>query len=741
MKPKTFILIFLVTACLTGAVTAQTDNFNTFKSDYGLVDLDLLNNPGEVCSVEDFVYKKDVATFTFEEGIIYLLRYIQGRPTTAIFIGKGRAYIEIPSHLEKNNLRWCSRDSVVNEKFEVCLIRIADDFDLKLREKYTFEQKQLSWKHFNIAKKAQGEFFFKPHRDHEYDNYFQLLRSIYERREDGYFWVDFNRYVFNFDPNRPEEVIVAYEHEGGDIIISEAAVFQRREKETYDNSRMSDITYPTTMLDREGSIYMGGLDGKRIDSTRINVQVLVNADSLRFVSLFLHYNLKCDSIYYENQPLSCWRRNDFSFIGTILPAYRYKGDTLHFTFRYSGRDYRTFLPFVENPQATPHNLTFYIPGGYNYLMPGMSEYKAGTGKERIITIEPTQPFQNFYFQPYASGYDTIPKVTDIGLTVNFLNSKEINKNRFTCYLPDNTFQTTILTAFDFLSSHLGMPPGTFEVFVYPEDTFRNNLSMPGLVEVPQVFCAVEGTGGLYTEAGYQVARQWFGSLMQPKSYREKWLTDAPPAYLTIMLLQSVFDDPAISYTELLHLKDRLLINASKNEDLPLAAVRRLNEQIRLNKGAWIIHMLRFLMYDLKTHSDKTFWRFLHEFSVTGNNQPFTNTDFIRLAEKHYGQPLDWFFKKWLYDLGVPEYEGEYTFIQKSDGFYVEGTVRTKNMADDYNMPVIIRIEDTGGQSSFHRRTIPGTGGTFSIGPLAEEPATFYFNEFFSVLSKDKVKKK
>jgi len=741
MKIKGILFVFIITVLLAVTVSAESEFLREFKDNYALVDLDLLNNPGEIAEVKDFVYRKDVATFTFEEGIIHMLRYIEGRPTTAIFIGKGKAHIEIPSHLESNNLLWCAGDTVVDETFDVCFIRMADDFDLKLREKFTFEEKKLSWKNFNIAKKAQGEFFFKPNRNHEYDNYFQLLRSVYERGEDGYFWVDFKRYVFNFDPNRPEQVIVSYEHEGGDMVTCEGAVFQRLENSVYDDSRMSDIPYPTTLLNREGNIYMGGMDGRRIDSTRINVKLLVNADSLRFVSLFLHYNLKCDAIYYNDRPVDCWRRNDFNFIGLILPEYHRKGDTLNFTFSYGGKDYRSFLPFVADPKATPHNLTFYVPNGYNYVMPGMSAYSPNGSNMQIFNTNPMQPFQHFYFQPYASGFDTIPMVSDVGLMLNFLNSKEINKTNYQCYIPEDIFQKTTRDAFDFLSNRLGMPPGTFEIYVYPEDTVRQGLSMPGLLEVPQVFCALEGTGGLYTEAGFQAARQWFGSLMQPASYREKWLTDATPAYLTLMLLQAAFDDANVYYTELLHLRDRLLVACSKGEDLPLAATRRINEQLRLNKGAWVIHMLRYLMYDLENHSDKTFWKFLHEFSILSNNKPYTNVDFIALAEKHYGQPLGWFFKKWLYDRDIPEYEVDYKIDKKEDGHYISALVKTKNTGADYDLPVIMRVENADGQSSFHRVTVPGEGGSFSIGPLPQEPVALYFNEFYSMLSKDKVKKK
>ena len=739
MRTKPLPLAIILCVCLALPVMADQAFMDEFRDNYTQLDLDLLNNVGEIAEIKDFVYEKDVAVFTFEEGIIHLLRYIDGRPTTAIFIGRGHAHIDIPSNLESNNLEWCTGKKDVDENFEVCFIRTADDFDLKLKEKFTFEEKELSWKHFNISKKAQGEFFFKPNRNHEYDNYFQLLRSIYERRGDGYFWVDFNRYTYNFDPNRPEQVIVGYEHEGGDMVITEAAVFQRRENNVYRDNDLSNFDYPTTLLNREAEIVMGGLDGQRIDNAMTDITVRVEADSLRFVSLFLHYKLGCDSIYFEGKRVDCWRRKDFNFIGIVLPEYRYKNDTLDFRFWYSGKDYTTFLPFVENPQATPHKLTFLVPNGYNYIMPGMSDYAPSGENMQKFTVMPAQPFNNFYFQPYASGFDTLPIISDIGLSVNFIDSKEINKNRFECYIPFEDFQHTSMKAFNFMSAHLGVPPGTFEVYVYPEDTTRRRLSMPGLMEVPQVFCNADGTGGLYTEAGFQAGRQWFGSAMQPYSYRERWLTEATGAYLALMLVENTFAEGSEFYNELHHLKGRLLIDRDRDGDIPLGSVRLVNEQTRINKGAWVWHMLRYLMHDLENHSDRTFWKFMQEFSYISNNKTFTNTDFIRLAEKYYGQPLDWFFNKWLYDNEIPQYSVTYAVKKETDGYYLNAEVVTKHTGEGYDMPIIMRVEDVNGKNTFHRVTVKSGGGEFVIGPLAEKPAKLHFNEFYSSLSEDKVK--
>jgi hypothetical protein len=203
MRASLITSTLLILALGTLPAAAESDFAKKLRGDYSVLDQDLLNHTGELGTIKDFVYEKDAATFTFTEGTIHLLRYVNDRPTTALFIGKGHARINIPCHVERQSLLAIARDSVVDEEFETCLIRIGDDFDLKLHEEFSFEFKQLSWKHFNqIAKKPQAEIFFKPTTHHLYDNYFQLLRSLYERGQDGYFWIDFNRYVFTFDTNR-----------------------------------------------------------------------------------------------------------------------------------------------------------------------------------------------------------------------------------------------------------------------------------------------------------------------------------------------------------------------------------------------------------------------------------------------------------------------------------------------------------------------------------------------------------
>ena len=730
----------LAVMLLVSVSQAESDFSEKLKSDYGVLSENLMNHSCEKTTISNFVYQKDVATFTFEEGDLYLLRYVDDRPTTAIFMGKGSARINVPSHMERQSLLAVSGDSLVEQEFETCFIRMGDDFDLKIKEKFATETTEMKWKQFNVgAKKPQGEMFFRPIIHHTYDNYFQLLRSIYERRSDGYFWIDFNRYVFMFDPNRPEEVEVAYEYQGGDIVATDGAVFQRQERGVYDDAQMSDINYPTTILDRQAEIEMSGLDGKFLKGAQTTIQVLVNADSLKFVTLFLHHNLKTDSIYYDGQPSDYHRRKDFAAIGVALPQYRYRGDTLSFTLWYHGKQFDHAMPYVENPQVSPHMFTFITPKDYNYFMPGIGASEKYNGRRQRFEVSPQNPYREFIYQCYASGLDTVTIASEVGVPLNFLVWELMDKKYSDCFIPLETYEETTIEAFNYMASQFGPPMGAFSVYVSPAGTY----SMPGVLCVPQIACVTEGSmhalGGFHAVAGRQVARQWFGSLMRPATDREVWLTDAAPEYAGVLFLQSALG--SVGYSHLLHRRDSVYRVDDLKRDRPLAVGSRAKQEIRSNKGLWVLHMLRLLMYDVKTHTDQAFLKFMHELALITSMKSYTNDDIVKLAEKHYGEPLDWFFKHWLYETGFPDYHVEYEITSRDDGYYVEGDVVTRDVDASFRMPVIMRVVAGEQGSIFVRESIDGLHDTFELGPYDIEPTELVFNEFYSVLCKQKVKKK
>ena len=154
-----------------------------------------------------------------------------------------------------------------------------------------------------------------------------------------------------------------------------------------------------------------------------------------------------------------------------------------------------------------------------------------------------------------------------------------------------------------------------------------------------------------------------------------------------------------------------------------------------------MHMLRFLMYDLENQSEQDFIVFLRKLYLMVNNKLFTNVDFIALAEKYYGGSLDSFFDQWFYNVDFPQFKVEYTIESRDGQYFIPVSIMTKGVGSNYQMPVIMRVTNKNGNSLFLREVVKAGSNNFELGPFANEPKELIFNEFFSVLSRDKINKK
>lgn len=735
---KKAILVLLILLFGVTSVFSESDNFKKFKKDYDKLDLDLLNNRTEEIKVTNFIYKKDLATFTFRSGRFFLLRYHDDRPTTAFFIGEGLADFQIPSGAESNRLESISGQGFVKEEFETCFIRMADDLDLKLKELFPSKEIKLKWKDFNVTKQAQGEYFFRPILAHTYDNYFQLLRSVYERNANGFFWIDFNRHTYTYDPNRPNPSIVGYEFEGGDFGITEAVNLPEGLVENIDNSALSNVIYPTTAISKTGMIEMGGFDGTHMKNASITMKVVINADSLKYLSTFLHFNLKLDSITFNGQPLDYFRRKEFNFIGLIFDEYKFKNDTLDITYYYKGKNFDNALPFVENLKPAEISFDLISPRGYNYILPGLSAAeKADKGKQKF-RVEPDDPYKTFRIRGYVTGYDTLMKTTDLGLNINFVKSKALDK-QYDCFIPHEIYENSIMNGFKFMSSKVGNPIGAFKIDVFP----KKYISMPGLVSVPQVLCysasGRESVGGLDMYTGHSLSKQWFGSLLKPASNREHWLQHGASEYLSLMNIHS--NSQSMFYSNLATRRDSLLRLNESSRLRPLSSGVEAGDINLNNKGVWLFHMLRFMMLDIEKGSDTKFTRFFYEMCINANSKTFTNSDIIALAEKYYEQPLDWFFDQWLYDYSYPKFKVDYSFTNDNGQYYVEGVFDCSNVSEKFKMPVVVRVIDKNKASHLLHLDAFSGSNSFKVGPFEVEPDKFYFNDLMSVLGITDMNKK
>jgi aminopeptidase N len=130
------------------------------------------------------------------------------------------------------------------------------------------------------------------------------------------------------------------------------------------------------------------------------------------------------------------------------------------------------------------------------------------------------------------------------------------------------------------------------------------------------------------------------------------------------------------------------------------------------KGAYILHMLRMMMYKQGQGGDANFQAMMKDFVQTHFNQDVSTEDFKAIVEKHMTKEMDvarngkmdWYFNEWVYGTDIPAYRLEYN-VDK-DGM-LNGKLTQSGMSDNFVMLVPLYADFGKGWAKLGSATIIG----------------------------------
>ncbi len=242
------------------------------------------------------------------------------------------------------------------------------------------------------------------------------------------------------------------------------------------------------------------------------------------------------------------------------------------------------------------------------------------------------------------------------------------------------------------------------VYITEQPNFNFGQSWPGLVYLPisayidstqrwMLFGHIDTkfTGFVQEVTPHEVAHQWFGHGVTWASYHDLWLSEGFAEFAAGLFLQQAvgakWQKDYIDFWERQRVRilEKNNFGVSPNDAGPLwLGLRLLSPRSAqayqgdtYSKGAYVLLMLRSLMYDDRAPGDnreQPFIDMMHDFMETHHNSPASTESFIAIAEKHMTKQmdlqrnghLDWFFEEWVYGTQVPHYDFKYQ-LQPAEG--------------------------------------------------------------------------
>jgi hypothetical protein len=205
-----------------------------------------------------------------------------------------------------------------------------------------------------------------------------------------------------------------------------------------------------------------------------------------------------------------------------------------------------------------------------------------------------------------------------------------------------------------------------------------------------------------------IAHQWWGVSVSPASRDDWWLNDGFARYSEARYIENAAGNAGLQES----VKD-MSVGALSYDTVPLSSAGKLDlfspefQSLVTDKGAMILHMLRWVMGDQK------YDQAMREFSANFAGKPAKLEGFRNIVEKNYGDKLTWFFSQWLDSTGAPEFKTKYTIYRlgNNKGFRSVGQIAQD--LDLFRMPVELKI-DTDGKTETKRIDVVGTDSAFSV---------------------------
>ncbi|HJQ33778.1 MAG TPA: carboxypeptidase regulatory-like domain-containing protein [Pyrinomonadaceae bacterium] len=754
---------------------------------------------GDYAQVNGLVLKRDAATFTLRSGELYFLAPVEGRVTGAVFIGEGEMTLTPPVECEKKSLALFTGQPSITEQFTKLTLRFTDK---TFEEIKASPQARMATGGAQSARARDifrdNQTLLR--RELRTNAELRTLVDLYTPERPGFFVAfiggkHFEKLVFQIDPLgipevSPEEVLLSSygETDGGFWTAFHLSDEYRQGKGNSDEDhRIFDITHH----DIDGAI-----KGTQIAATD-TVAFTPLIKGTRVLPFELYRTLRVSRVRDEQgrdlQFIQEGKERDSDF-ALIWPEPLEAGKSYKVTVEYQGGDAlinagggnffvvpdarHTWYPNNGGTQfgdRATFDMTFHYPkgkmligtgaqpvaevvdgdiavakwssgqtelavAGFNY---GIFKRKAVEDKESGYEIEfyANENLPDFMRGAENAGVGSMSTTAMANSAIADAQNSTRIYNAFFGKLPYTRVAMTQQPAPNFGQAWPTLVYMPFTAFMDPTQRY---LATGGNIRA--------ATDDFFKYVGpHEVAHQWWGHIVGWKSYRDQWMSEGFAEFSASLYAQAIDgNDKFIKFWE--DQRQMIVESRPQTKDRKPYTVGPVTQGYRLNsgktgnvarfmiypKGAYILHMLRMMMYDRKTH-DQHFSEMMQDFIKANYNKDVSTEDFKRAVERHMTKEMDiqgdgrmdWFFDEWVYGTEVPSYKFEYSV----SGNTLSGRLTQSGVSDNFRMLVPVYLDFGQGWTRLGSATITGNT-TVDLGqiPLPQAPKRAAIAVFKDVLA-------
>ncbi|MCA1816181.1 MAG: hypothetical protein LC746_07185, partial [Acidobacteria bacterium] len=706
-----------------------------------------------VATVNNVVLRRDAATFTLRSGEIYFLPPVEDRTVGAVFVGDGEFQMTPPVEWEKRSLSIFTGEPSITEQFTKLTLRFTDKTFEEIKAAPGVKM-SAAGADAQRAKDIYRDNQTLLRRELRTNMELRTLVDLHTPERPGFFVAfiggkRFEKLVFQLDPLgipevSPEEVFLAsYGETDGGIwaAFHLSDEYGKGTASSDEDHRIYDIT-------------RHAIDGA-ITGTKLTANDTVTLRALqagaRVLPFDLFPSLRVSRVRDEQGrelPFVQEDKDRDADFGVIYPEPLEAGKTYKLVVEYAGGDALSDLGggnFYLGPRLTwyPNNygtqfgdravfdITMRFPSGKTFV--GTGAPVAPDGREGDLAVAKWSSgemelavagfnygrFKKKEVMDQDSGYqiefyanedlpDFMQRAADVASmdTTHMANSAiadaENSTRIYNAYFGRLPYKRLAMTQ---------QPAGNFGQ-AWPTLVY---MPFTAFMDETQRYMATGGNVRFATNeffhyvAPHEIAHQWWGHTVGWKSYRDQWMSEGFAEFSASLFAQLTRgQDKFKDFWD--EQRERILNARPATRDRKPYTVGAVTQGYRLSnaktgavyqflvypKGAFILHMIRQMMFDSRKGGDKRFMEMMQDFIKTNYNKDVSTEDFKRAVERHMSDEMnlggdgrmDWFFNEWVYGTEMPSYRFEYAL----DGNTMTGRITQSGVSDGFRMRVPVYLD-------------------------------------------------
>jgi len=744
-----------------GAASAPA---SSYEQRYGEV-MALEPRADRIAQVDNLVLRRDVAQFSLASGTLYLLSSVGGHTIGAVFQGRGTFSFSPPTRIEQDRLVRFQGTRSLEVPFTEVVLLFADTTLAELERKLTFNQAKMASDPRPVVKKSLE--YLSSDDDKSFDP--DLMAAFLNGESSDLFYAHINR-----DRGSPLMFMLnPFEFEGVTLAIRAPRIaWTRRPEVICQFPRQGPPVAAGVTTERQGTatirhyrlevtLAQTGM-GDLSFAAAARLEIATASPVGPWVPFQLFSKLQVDSARWEDgAPAQVFRGKDGEQLWVRLGRRLQPGETAPLLLYYHGDLIDRFGDFffikssiawyprsLEGRSYATFDITYHGPSHYLIASVGNLTDSAVAGRVLTTRWTTTEPIRNAsfnlgLFEDYRVREEGISPVTVMVSEQAHRQLSRVLRQQGVLVLEQRKMKETVgsdmLQSLKFFQRVYGTPPAAH--FYATEIPYLHGEAFPGLVNLSWItFQQTDQQGEDQVFRAHEVAHQWWGIGVDFATYHDQWLSEGFADFSGLWYLHAARGG-SDKYFGMLR-RWRMNIFDKRDEPSPIWLGYRTSSSkdqtayqvLVYEKGAWVLHMLRILMLELRTAKDDRFTGMMQDFYRTYRGRRASTEDLQRIVEQHIGTSMEWFFKQWVYGAEIPTYRVSYKTDRVEGGqFRVTLRVVQEKVADDFQMYVPVTVDLGQNRQGRFRVNVRGPRSEIVLPLLPAEPKGVTFNDLEGVL--------